>query len=500
MRFLKVLFLFLGFGISITACYKEQIIFAAFPNEQLELPLIIDFNGKSCFFDDRSSSFRYSIGLDSISNFSPFVQFQEHSTIIINTIPLANNAVNNLGTIKVNEYYPVTITTQGQTKHFTLSFTKFSTLRIITRNEIRDNPKLLARLSLNYSTDSVASINSFIEIDHRGSSAQKNPKKSFGFSFLQNMNLGENESKSIFGWKKNEDWILDAIYTDQAKFRNKVSFEIWEEMHPAKHNSIQSEFVEVFLNNNYEGLYSLNEQMNPEKLDLSGSNAVLYKTTAWSEATYFRSLSPSAPPSYSDFWDDWEQKYPYAVDQIEWGPLYDLRDWVINDNDLQFIANASTHIDLENIIDYYLFIQLVGAHDNHGKNIFWLKPDDSTPFSIIPWDLDASWGRDFDASPLPFILANIDDSNFFKRLLLLNPDNFKNRLQTKWNYLRSSSWSNQNIQARLDKHFDRLIQSDVIQLENTRWGTGIDLEQERIFMYNWLANQCLILDFYFNNL
>lgn len=500
MRLIITISLFLGFGIFMAACHKEEILFAASPNEELELPLIIDFDRKSCFFDEESNSFRYSIGEDSILNFSPFVQFQEHSTITINDIPLANNMVNNLGTIKINENYAVCITTNDEINHFTLSFTTFPIIRIVTRSKIKDNPKLLARLSINYPTDDIPSMNSFIEIDYRGSSSQKHQKKSYGFSFLEEMNIGTNVPKGLLGWAENEDWILDAAYKDQAKFRNKVSFEIWKDMNPTEHIFIQSEFVEVFLNNSYEGLYSLNEQINPEKLDLEGSDGALYKSVAWSSNTYFKSLSSHSPPRYTDFWDDWEQKHPDSEKYIKWQSLYDLRDWVINDSDQEFIENVSTHIDLENFIDYYLFINLVGAHDNHGKNILWLKADDSTPFSIIPWDIDASWGRDWDSSPLLPVLAKIEDSDFFKRLLDLNPDNLRTRLKNKWNNLRASSWTNALIKARLDKHFDILINSGIIHLENERWRTGVDLEQERIYIHNWLTNQYTMLDLHFNDL
>jgi len=500
MRFLMLFSLFLGFGISISACYKEHILFAAFPSEALELPLILDFNEKSCFFDERSNSFRYSIAEDSILNFSPFVQFQEHSTILINDIPLENNMVNNLGTIKTNETYTVSISTLGQINHFTLSFTTFPTVRIITRNQIKDNPKLLARLNMNYPADSMEPINTFVEIDYRGSSSQKNPKKSYGFSFLKERNIGDNLSKEIFNWKKNEDWILDAVYNDYSKFRNKVSFEIWEDMNPEKHNSIQSEFVEVFLNNSYEGLYCLNEQMNPEKLDLASSDGFLYKTTTWSDATCLVALASSSPPSYTDFWDDWEQKHPYSNDQINWQPLYDLRNLVSNYSDQQFIDEVSTYLDIENLIDYYLFIHLVGAHDNHGKNMFWVKPTATAPFSIIPWDIDAAWGRDWDGQPLSPTIIDIQENHLFKRLLRLNPDNFKLRLKIKWQTLRANSWSDPAIKARLDQYFDLLLKSDVTQLENARWGTMVDLEQERLYIHNWLTSQYNMLDLHFNNL
>lgn len=155
--------------------------------------------------------------------------------------------------------------------------------------------------------------------------------------------------------EKNEDWILDAMYNDKARLRNKISFEIWKAMNPSKHKAIQARLVELYINNDYQGLYSLNEQMNAEQLELSGSEAVLYKSTGWGEgATIFEHLSSNAP-LFIDVWEGWEQKYPNPKDKINWQPLYDLRDMVVNKSDAEFIAQIGTQIDLELLIDYYIF-------------------------------------------------------------------------------------------------------------------------------------------------
>lgn len=483
-----------------SSCYKEEAIFDIFPNEQLELPIILAFNHNHCFFDVNSNSLCFAIPKDSVVDFSPFVQFQEHSSILINNIALTNNSINNLGTIGINNTYSVSIITQGKTKYFTLRFTTLPILRIVTRSKIMNEPKSLAKLTVNAPNGNTATTTSFIGIELRGASSQFNPKKSYGFSFLQDKNLDHRISKSLLGCKKNESWILDATYNDQAKFRNKLSFEIWREMNPTEHISIKSQFVELYLNNNYQGLYCLNEQINAEQLGLLNSSGVLYKSVDWEGGTTFQHLTSKKPPKYTDFWDGWVQKYPKPTDKIKWQPLYDLRNWVINQTDAQFIQNAADQIDLENIIDYYLFINLIGANDNHGKNMIWVSPRDKTPFFIVPWDLDTSWGRDWDASPRSPDIVHIYNNKLFKRLLVLNPQNFRQRLKDKWTNLRQNNWSSTNIQALLDDNVKALSYTDVIQQENTRWNKNIDLQQEQIYMQHWLMNQLNLLDTHFSEI
>ncbi|MBL4650248.1 MAG: CotH kinase family protein [Aureispira sp.] len=488
-----VLILFTG------SCYKEQVIFAPNPNEELELPLILAFNKKDCFFDEESRSFSFSIPEDSVLNYAPFVQFQDYSTILIDGRPLSNNAINNLGTVKTKKVYTLDITTQGNTEYFTLRFTTLPIVRVVCRSNILNDPKLIARLTINLPINNTDVVSSFVGIDFRGASSILNPKKSYGFTFLDGIDMGNKVSKGLFGWKKNEDWILDAVYNDVAKFRNKLSFEIWEAMNPTEHVSIQSKFVELYLNNSFQGLYCLTEQMNPEKLGLLDSAAILYKTVEWDPSTIFESLSVSEAPAYTDLWEGWELKYPNSSSPIKWQPLYALRNWVVNESDQEFIDNVSTHLNLDNIVEYYLFINLIGAFDNHGKNMFWLKPSNA-PFFIVPWDLDTSWGRGGDRASLLPVQVVITYNKLFHRLLELNPDNFKSKLQNKWNNLRSNAWTNNNIETLLDEKFEELMRTNVIELDNARWGETVDLDQERIYIHSWMNDQFNLLDAYFNNL
>lgn len=482
----------------VSACYKEQVLFTPTPNKALELPLILNFDNKSCFFDENTMSFRYSIATDSIFNFSPWVTFQEHATIFINDIQLTNNAINHLGKVKVNETYTIRIITQNNTEHFTLKFTILPLLRIVTDNQIADEPKSLARLTVN-DPHHFTSLTSFIGIELRGASSQFNPKKSYGFSFLQNNNIKDKVSKSILRCKKNENWILDAVYNDPSKLRNKLSFEIWKTMNPTEHQAIESQFVEVYINNSYQGLYCLNEQINAEQIGLSNSEGGLYKSVNWSSGTTFQSFNIKTPPKYSDFWNGWIQKHPNPKHKIYWQPLDKLRNWIMHTTDEQFIKEVSDQINLENIIDYYLFTNLIGANDNHGKNMFWVSFSDNTPLSIIPWDLDTSWGRDWDAKPRSPSLVSIYTNKLFQRLLTLNPQNFKEKIKKKWLKLRTNAWLDTHLQTLLDETIKPLLKLDIAEQEQMRWGKAIDLEQERIYIHNWMTYQFNLLDIYFNS-
>ncbi|MGH1335140.1 MAG: CotH kinase family protein [Aureispira sp.] len=482
----------------LTSCYKEVIVFDSLPDEQLQLPLLLELNEKACFLDAKMQELRYAIATDSIPNFTPTIRFQSYSKIRFNNHSLTNNHAQNLGTVSTREVYSVQVTTQGETQAFTLRFTKFPLVQIVTNNTIVDAPKKIARLTINYPQRNKARSSSYVGIDYRGGLSQFNPKKSYGFSFLERGDLATPTSKAVFDWSPNEAWILDALYRDPSKVRNQLSFQLWEMLSSNSKEVIQTQLVELYFNNSYQGLYSLNEQMNAEHLGLVDPNAVLYKATSWEGgATRFEHLN-TIPPSNNEFWDGWEQKYPAPKTGLYWQPLYDLRNWVVNNDGITFKQKAEEQVALDNLVDYYLFINLIAASDNYGKNLFWMRPNATTPLSIIPWDLDATWGRYWDG--IPFQLTDVVSNALFDRLLDLDVDNFRRRLKNRWTALRAGPWTTANLQAEVAAAFNPLLESRIETLEEETWNVELDLLSEKQYMQHWIQDRVVFLDTYFQAL
>lgn len=481
----------------LSSCYKEEVIYDTQPDEYLEMPLLLQLNNKNCAFDFNSSTLRYAIPSDSLVNFTPFVSFQSFAQVSINNQSLVNDAYNNLGTIRLNEAYPVKIQVNGEIKQLSLTFTNLPIVQLISAHSILDEPKSLARIVVNQTVLNSQPTSSYIGLEYRGASSQSYPKKSFGFSFLNNAALNDRTSISLFGFKTNEDWILDAMYIDKSRLRNKVSFEIWNAMGGSKHYGIRSQLVELYLNNEHIGLYALNETINSESLDLCNAASLLYKATAWGNGTTtFDSLGGSPPNK--DNWDGWEQKHPEPNNSIEWTPLFKLRDLVVHKDDATFMAQISNQIEIDNFIDYYLFLNLILAYDNSGKNTFLTRQDQQDPLAIIPWDLDGSWGVFWNGNPTS--PQGIISNNLYDRLLQLDINNFKLKLKTKWFNLRNTTFSQSNLLALFNASFLQIKKADIISIENDQWNLAINPQTEQNKITSWMINRLSFLDNYYTNL
>lgn len=479
------------------SCYKEDVVYNSKANNKFELPRILRINSKECCYDYTENSLRFSIENSIISDFSPLIEFQEYSEIYFEGRKLINKAINSLGDIEINKEYAVIIKTNQEYKRLLLTFTNLPTVQIISPLRITNDPKTLAKIIVNYTETNRYADEYFIGVEYRGGTSQSFSKKSFGFSLKGSLNIANNISGSFFEMNQNNDWILDAMWIDKARMRNKTSFEIWKKIDGDRHYGISSEFVELYINNEHQGIYCFNENINPEYLGLNRSDAVLYKATEWEDgATRFERYN--SPPPIDYYWDGWEQEYPDPRIEINWQPLNDFRNFVVNVNDDVFTSQIASFINIDNFIDYYLFLNLVSAKDNTGKNTFLVKENYEDKFCIIPWDLDGSWGLDWAGSSYGY--TSILSNNLFDRLIETKTDYIKNKIKQRWSYLRGNVLSEFELKKAYTDNFAIIENSGIIDIENREWESNIDINSEKEYLISWMEKRLIFLDNHFTYL
>ena len=125
---------------------------------------------------------------------------------------------------------------------------------------------------------------------------------------------------------KDENLILDAMYNDKARMRNRLCYDIWNQIDSlpyevseghSKVNGTQGRYVEVFVDGAYNGVYCITDKINRKKLDLvkteSDANGklkfhgVLYKATDWTNETTFNNVDNNANTTNTLGWGGWER-------------------------------------------------------------------------------------------------------------------------------------------------------------------------------------------------
>jgi hypothetical protein len=101
---------------------------------------------------------------------------------------------------------------------------------------------------INKITDTPSVYNGYIGIEVRGSSSSGFPQKQYALETRDS--LGNNLDVSLLGMAADNDWILYAPYTDKSLMRNRLTYQLSNEMGLW---AIKGRYCEMVLNGNYMG-------------------------------------------------------------------------------------------------------------------------------------------------------------------------------------------------------------------------------------------------------
>ncbi|UOQ70838.1 CotH kinase family protein [Hymenobacter cellulosilyticus] len=387
---------------------------------------------------------------------------------------------------------------------YSVYFTTLPVVHISTKKQIVDTPSVYAQFSLSETNGTYTESNIGVEI--RGAYSQTYPKKSFELSFWDDTTGAVSRDVSLLRMRTDNKWNLQAMYNEPLRLRSKVANEVWQDMHqvyyktaePEAKNGIAITYVELFLNEEYRGVYALSERIDRKQLKLkkysNGIKGELYKGSDWGGAVTFTSLPPF--DNTSETWGGFEYKHP--EEEINWTNLYNLVDFVKNSSDEIFYRDYRKWFELNNAVDYYIFLNLTRATDNTGKNIYIAKYKTGEPYYYVPWDLDGVFGTNWlgqTSNTTDDILSN----GLYDRLLQdCSPTGFRATLRKRWAELRAGTLTQERIMGKFAANHAYLVANNVYERESTTWpGFGFS-SSDLVYTDGWLRNRLSYLDTVFS--
>lgn len=320
----------------------------------------------------------------------------------------------------------------------------------------------------------------------RGGSTRMYPKKGYKFSLTQK-SLGDNvrpNKVSLLGMRQDDDWILYAAYNDPEKVRNVFSSNLWKNTCSKDNalgvdNGMEYRYLELFINNQYWGLYALGYPLDEHQLGIDASkNERLYKKRTWDSEERILSQPNAAVDGYvtqesaDDAWAPLK-KY-YATLHSEW-----------EDAQTMYVG-----IDIDNAIDMYLFLNLIQGIDHVGainslsiKNMVLSFHNKGGEEKVLytPWDMDITWGLQWTGDAETNLCKAYgvpSDQNAVMELgnvasLILNGDDaiWKLIFDKYWN-LREHFWSEEYLDQMLDGFEEDIYFSGAYLRDMERWPNG----------------------------
>lgn len=353
-----------------------------------------------------------------------------------------------------------------------------------------------------------------INIKWRGGSTNSEGKHK------RNYKIKLSEDVSLLGLRVDNNWILDAGQADLFRLRNRIATDLWNDFavkpyYSHKESGVLSgtkgRVVEVYLNNDYMGIYCLTEAIDRKQLKLKKFDKNTINGQLWKSEGYGCALMWDIVPydNHSDTWDVFEVKYPDLNDlnTTDYSTLYNAIDFVVNSSNEEFTDKVDEYFDMPVLIDYYIFLQTMNAYDNIGKNIYWAtyNKNEDKKLTLAVWDLDATVGQKWTeknivGSSSPEYDININ-MKLYVRLRELNANNFNEKVSERYFQLRKNYLSTDSLINRYISYYDLIKKSGAAQREEDRWSKDTDIDGKELnfdselnYIIDWVTRHMTYLD------
>ena len=317
----------------------------------------------------------------------------------------------------------------------------------------------------------------------RGNTSRMFPKKGYKINLIKTNpeNVSELNKLSLFGMRKDDDWILHALYNDDTKIRDRLSMAIWDAM-GAKEISEKSyygpkmTYVEVFADNSYCGLYGLMEPVDAKQLNLSEED-YLYKRKNSGGFNY---------ESFNESEDPYEVINGFEIKEGEmksdaWKPIAELA-LLTYSSDEAYNYYISDLVDIDNAARLWLFLQVITGLDHTAKNVFYVAKyeNDQYKFYFAPWDLDLTWGcvsvGEVNSVYTAFERDTVDDRIYWEtgnRIMELDCNHAVEKMQTMYLEMRNNLLSDENVERIITELDNELRFSGAFTRDKSRWGDSV---------------------------
>ena len=376
------------------------------------------------------------------------------------------------------------------------------TVTIVTDGPIVNSPAVHGLITVDDHLGTVIEMHAGFKI--RGTSSQQYDKKSYRVELWTDETGTEMADTTFLGMRSDDDWNLEAMYNQPLRLRDKIANELWREIYtlpyqaaePEAASSVAMEYVDVYVNGEHKGVYTLSERVDRKLLGLRKYNGnlrgLLFKGNGPGNAS-FEEL-----PDYDntlDVWDQFEWVYPNESDTaVDWSSLYNFVNFVINSTNNAFYSMYSTMFEESNAIDYYLFINAIGAVDNMARNTFIARQKKSSTFFYVPWDLDGVLGNDADGQPTVSD-EGLRSNGFFDRLVQdCSSNGFVQKAQERYNSLRDSILTKEHIMEKIQAQYQFLVDCGAYEIEHEVWPEFEVNPSELDYIADWLERRLNWLD------
>ena len=338
-----------------------------------------------------------------------------------------------------------------------------------------------------------------IKIEYRGTNSLDFQKHSYSFKILN-----KNTSNiALLQLPSSRKWVLYGPYIDKSAIRNALVYSLGKAIGIA---SPDFRFVNLFINNRYEGLYLLLPKIDINGNDLgiedfehltyqNNSPALIFRMDKTNKNRKGKEIYTSKYQDFIKYYTRYPSSKTLTTKDKKW-----LRNYINHFETSLVEFNRLNRIDLESFVDYAIITELTKNIDGYRNSQYFYKFKNNPSLFAGPlWDYNFSLGGfDWDHknnSPQGFVkdFPKIY-SQYFPKIwqhLFENPI-FKKAFIKRWKELRQTKLSDNSIHFIIN-NLQKSTYSDLkFEYANKYINTSVTDEQKKV--YSWIRERCKWLD------
>ena len=321
---------------------------------------------------------------------------------------------------------------------------------------------------------------------------------------------------SLGGLREDDDWILNPLYTDSSRVREMTAYALWDQvtaLSDAPQATSRMRYVELFLDNSYQGIYGLMEPVDGKQLALREGD-LLYKIDRWDREYPYLDLYEEMEGETEILTDRGfpcvEIRFPKDWDRTAtWLPMHAYHAFSFRTHDPQTLADAGLQTDMDSVVSMSLYCALTHAMDNTWKNSFLTarRTGDGYTLCRTIWDLNYVFGDTFVYAPdrgytafdprTASAYVPLEDSTYdFEAFLRADPSLY-DALSAKWAQWREGGVNAETVCAAARKNMELLEAGGAMAREMDRWPQEKTCRESLQEMEEWIRARFAYLDQHF---
>ena len=331
----------------------------------------------------------------------------------------------------------------------------------------------------------VQAVHSYSILHKRGDSSKEFEKCGLKLKLIDKK--GKKKNENLLGLRKDDDWVLIPMYAEESKLRDKFAIDLWREIADGErqdNRGTRMEYVELILNGVYYGLYGLAVPIDKKQLGLveHGEESDLLfciDTTAGVDLAGLERAGESVQAGNITV------KFPKSMNQEKWNTIRDFFQLVYFQEDRIFAEEIENWVEMDNMADFYLFLNVIYGKDNTLKNMYYcmrLQEDGTYRVSLIPWDMDLSFGTLYDGENQNGLFWKYDTEKnleeeecacyLTKRIRELNIGKFEAILKKRYGELRQYILKEEKLFGQIESLSEQIICSGAFYRDLEAWRGG----------------------------